>query len=154
MEVLILDEPTSGLDPNQIVEVRDLIRTLGHNKTVILSTHIMQEVQALCQRVIIINKGHLVADEATASLRQKGMGQMAFKVEFSQEVDLQKLQNLPGVSRVIQSGRHAYRIMSAQDVRDHIFRFAVAEKLELRSLQMEEQSLEDIFSQLTKGEKP
>lgn len=150
-EVLILDEPTSGLDPNQILEIRELIRQLGKNKTVIFSTHIMQEVQALCQRVIIINKGTLVADEHTSDLRQRGLGHMMFNVTFSKQIELNDIKEWEGVTHISTQGDGSYRISSSNDIREQLFRLAVQKGVELLHLQREEQNLEDIFSQLTKS---
>src|ERR1700744_654055 len=99
-EVLILDEPTSGLDPNQIIEIRDVIKTLGKNKTVLFSSHILQEVEALCDRVVIINRGRLVADSTLSRLRQEGGGKNIIRVGFRETLDVAKLQPLKGVAGV------------------------------------------------------
>src|SRR6202012_3455220 len=99
-EVLILDEPTSGLDPNQIIEIRDVIKTLGKNKTVLFSSHILQEVEALCDRVVIINRGRLVADSTLSQLRQEGSGKNSIRVAFRETLDVAKLQPLKGVAGV------------------------------------------------------
>lgn len=151
-KVLILDEPTSGLDPNQLVEVRALIRRIGQDKTVILSTHIMQEVTAICNRVIIINKGSLVADDTVESLQSKQKGITVVLVEFKERADKDALMRLPGVRKVEQVGE-ALRIEYAgsTDMREQLFRFAVENTLTLLNLQIEKQSLEDVFQVLTKG---
>ena len=106
-DVIILDEPTSGLDPNQLLEIRRLIRDISVNKTVIFSTHIMQEVQALCQRVVIINRGKLVANSDVASLQAGSRNEKVTLVEFEAPVELEALQSIPGVLRAEDLGRHA-----------------------------------------------
>lgn len=150
-KVLILDEPTSGLDPNQLVEVRNLIRRIGADKTVILSTHIMQEVTAICNRVIIINKGKLVADDSIAGLQSRQKGITVILAEFKEAADKSALMRIPGVTRVEAEGK-ALRIeyTGNADMRELLFRFAVEQKLTLLNLQIEKQSLEDVFQSLTK----
>lgn len=150
-EVLILDEPTSGLDPNQLAEIRELIRNLGREKTVLLSTHIMQEVDAICNRVIIVNRGKIVADNAVAALMQQLGGQQVLMVEFSEAVQIEALQSLKGVSRAEVLGKNKYRVQydPAVDVRESLFQFAVANKKSVLGLQQEQQKLEEIFKQLT-----
>jgi len=149
-DLLILDEPTSGLDPNQLVDVRALIRRIGQDKTVILSTHIMQEVTAICNRVIIINKGSLVADDSIVRLQSKQKGITVVLVEFKETADKGALMRIPGVRRVEDAGQ-ALRIEYAgnADMRELLFRFAVDNKLTLLNLQVEKQSLEEIFKDLT-----
>ncbi len=151
-EVLILDEPTSGLDPNQIVEIRDLIKNFGSNRTVMLSTHIMQEVEAICNRVIIINRGKLVADEQAAALRSY-QGKQMVKVEFSSKVEANVLRGIQGVSDVDHVQENTWLLTSASDadLRKHVFDFAVANDLSVLTIQREEQSMEDIFKKLTGG---
>lgn len=153
-KVLILDEPTSGLDPNQLVEVRSLIKRIGQDKTVILSTHIMQEVTAICNRVVIINKGKLVADDTIESLQTRQKGTTVVLVEFKESAQKQLLQKMSGVQHVEQIG-NAWRITYTgnEDMREKLFRFAVEHKLTLLNLQIEKQSLEDIFHELTKQTK-
>ncbi len=150
-EVLVLDEPTTGLDPNQIIEIRQLIKDISKNKTVIFSTHIMQEVQALCNRVIVINKGHIVADDTVANLLTQSQGQRTFRAEFETTVALEHLQQIPGVTAVTEAGANIYRLYSAEgaDVRAAVFRFAADHQLSLVGLQAEEHSLEHIFKELT-----
>lgn len=148
-EVLILDEPTSGLDPNQLVEIRKLIKEISRNKTVIFSTHIMQEVQALCDRVIVIHRGQLVADDLLKNL----VGQKAnavIVVEFKSPVSADDLLALPGVAKVTIEGGQ-YRVFSRQgaDVRQELFRFASEKDNSLLSLKQEENSMEEIFKSLT-----
>lgn len=148
-QVLILDEPTSGLDPNQITEIRDLIREIGKNKTVILSTHIMQEVKALCNRVVIINKGKLVADETPENLQHDTGNQLVFVAEFKGEFSPKNLHTIQGVEKTVSLGQNKFRIISGRDIREDLFSFAVNNKLVLLSVSMEDQSLEDVFRKLT-----
>ncbi len=150
-KVLILDEPTSGLDPNQLVDVRSLIKEIGKDKTVILSTHIMQEVTAVCDRVIIINKGQIVADDTIDSLQSRQKGYTVVLVEFKETPDKAALQRMTGVQKVEPAGS-AWRITYSgnEDMREKMFRFAVDNKLTLLNLQIEKQSLEDVFHTLTK----
>ena len=150
-KVLILDDPTSGLDPNQLVDVRSLIKEIGKDKTVILSTHIMQEVTAVCDRVIIINKGQIVADDTIDSLQSRQKGYTVVLVEFKETPDKAALQRMTGVQKVEPAGS-AWRITYSgnEDMREKMFRFAVDNKLTLLNLQIEKQSLEDVFHTLTK----
>ena len=148
-QVLILDEPTSGLDPNQITEIRDLIREIGENKTVILSTHIMQEVKALCNRVVIINKGKLVADETPENLQHDTGNQLVFVAEFKGEFSPKNLHTIAGVEKTVSLGQNKFRMMANRDIREDLFAFAVNNKLVLLSVSMEDQSLEDVFRKLT-----
>ena len=158
-DVLILDEPTSGLDPNQLVDIRELIRDLGKEKTVMLSTHIMQEVQAICDRVIIINKGKLVADDRTENLAAAASDHIALTVSFKEEVDAESLSALPGVRSVQALGSNRWKldIDEGQAVRagtsaeEMIFRFAVERGLTLTGSEKEKRNLEDIFRQLTQN---
>jgi ABC-2 type transport system ATP-binding protein len=152
-EVLILDEPTSGLDPNQIVEIRNLIRHIGKEKTVIFSTHIMQEVQALCDRVIIINRGQLVADDPIERLRERGQKEAVVTVEFSQAVSEKLLKALPHVRRVENAGKNRWQLYSddKHDIREAVSRFAAANSLTLLEIRKEEISIEDVFRNLTQS---
>ncbi|MCC7244964.1 MAG: gliding motility-associated ABC transporter ATP-binding subunit GldA [Saprospiraceae bacterium] len=151
-EVLILDEPTSGLDPNQIVEIRQLIKDLGKEKTVILSTHILGEVEAVCDRAIIINKGKLVANAPVQELKQRFSGQNIVTVEFSQKVDERQLS---GIHHVIQvkptNEKLKWQLVSDQshDIRADIFNFAVANRLTLLEMHREQHTVEEVFQQLT-----
>jgi ABC-2 type transport system ATP-binding protein len=150
-KVLILDEPTSGLDPNQLVEIRKLIKDISRNKTVIFSTHIMQEVQALCDRVVVINKGELVADDTlTTLLRRDGKG-TTLLAEFEGNVTAQQLAALKGVRQVTVVEGFKFRIATdgEGDLRPEIFRFAADNNLSLIGLKQEESSLENIFRELT-----
>ncbi len=153
-EVLILDEPTSGLDPNQIVEIRNLIKEAGKEKTVMLSTHIMQEVEAICDRVIIIDNGIVVADEEKKDIysKIKSSGQTV-NVEFDKAADeseLLKIKNVSGVRRV---SNNIWIIESAgeEDIRPLIFSFAVNNNLTVLSMQKKENNIEDVFRRLTNG---
>jgi ABC-2 type transport system ATP-binding protein len=150
-KVLIMDEPTTGLDPNQLEEIRALIKTLGKQKTVMLSTHIMQEVEAVCDRVIIINKGEIVANESTFAL-QKTSNKQIYTVEFDKPVSKNSLKAIEGVTDVTQMNDTTWHIStnSDRDIRKEIFDFAVHNKLTVLTLNREEQKLEDVFKQLTK----
>jgi ABC-2 type transport system ATP-binding protein len=150
--ILILDEPTSGLDPNQLAEVRKLIKDISKDKTVIFSTHIMQEVQALCDRVIVINKGEIVADDLLSDLLTASGGQTSVVVEFEGVVDAGGLNTLKGVTAVQSlEGGTRFRIVSEPgvDIRPEVFRFAADRNLSLVGLRQEESSLENIFRELT-----
>ncbi|GEP94645.1 gliding motility-associated ABC transporter ATP-binding subunit GldA [Chitinophaga cymbidii] len=148
-EVLILDEPTSGLDPNQLAEIRALIKSLGENKTVMLSTHIMQEVEAVCSRVIIINKGTIIADDAISAL-QKGSGGY-IQVSFGEAVSPAELEALPGVTRAVAAEGHQWRLYTAdaETVRKNLLQFALINNRNILSLQSNSHSLEDVFRELT-----
>lgn len=150
-KVLILDEPTTGLDPNQILEIRSLIKSISKNKTVIFSTHIMQEVSALCDRVIVINKGELVADDSLSNLIKLQGARISLVVEFEGTVNEQDLAKISGVEGVAKLGKGTFRIQASEgaDVRPEIFRFAADRKLSLLGLKQEEGSLENIFRELT-----
>lgn len=150
-KVLIMDEPTTGLDPNQLEEIRSLIIKLGKEKTVMLSTHIMQEVEAVCDRVIIINKGSIVANDQTQSLQQNTSRQV-ITVEFDGAVNKQDLKNIPGVEDVASTGDNSWKIVASleSDVRKELFNYAVKNNRSVLTLNREEQKLEDVFKQLTK----
>ncbi|MCC7505913.1 MAG: gliding motility-associated ABC transporter ATP-binding subunit GldA [Saprospiraceae bacterium] len=151
-EVLILDEPTSGLDPNQIVEIRQLIKDLGKEKTVILSTHILGEVEAVCDRAIIINKGKLVADAPINELKQQFTGQTIVTVEFAEKTDAAALGKIAQVKSVKAIGPNRWQLNAAvdRDIRAEVFNFAVSNRLTLLELHRETFSMEEIFQQLTK----
>lgn len=150
-KVLILDEPTSGLDPNQLVEIRKLIKDISRNKTVIFSTHILQEVEALCDRVIVIRKGKLVADDSLANLRARKHS-AALLIQFDRHVTRESLLEIPFVAEVLTVSENSYRIIAEgnQDLRPEIFRFAADKNLSLVGLRQEENSLESIFHELTR----
>lgn len=149
-QVLVLDEPTTGLDPNQIIEIRKLIKEISVSKTVIFSTHIMQEVQAICNRVIVINQGELVADAPVADLL-KSQPQVQIIVEFDKPIDEQKLAALVGVQQLVVVSTGVYKLTVAQgaDLRPEVFRFATENNLSLVGLKQEQLSLEEIFRSLT-----
>ena len=160
-KILILDEPTSGLDPNKIVEIRNLIRQLGQEKTLILSTHILPEVQASCSRVIIISKGKIVADGSTSELQSRFQGNEVYYLELEKpegedgETLRTQLQNIPSVSSVEQVGdaddivRLRLETSHGVDIRKSIFQFSVGKRWTLLELHREQTSLEDVFHELT-----
>lgn len=149
--VLILDEPTTGLDPNQLVDIRQLIKNIGKEKTVILSTHIMQEVEAICDRVVIINKGKIVADDKTSFLQQKSESETIILVEFDKPVSIDKLNTISGIKKVLSVNDKTFKIIGpkGQDLRPLIFNFAVQNSLAVITMQKEENSLESVFRLLT-----
>lgn len=150
-EVLILDEPTTGLDPNQIIEIRDLIQNVSKDKTVIFSTHIMQEVQALCSRVLIINNGKLVADDVPEKLTNIQKESVVISVEFSEKIDPESIKAIKGVISVKQ--KDLIILVEAEkdmDVRPAIFKFASENGFTLVGMSQESNSMEDVFRQLTK----
>jgi len=148
-DVLILDEPTTGLDPNQLVDIRHLIKTIGKEKTVFLSTHIMQEVEAMCDRVIILNKGEIVANKTLAELRA-GKTQTVI-VEFDYRVEDAFLKRLPKAKEVINTQGFVYEITfdSMEDMRAHVFDFAHDNALKILQLNQKNESLESLFRNLT-----
>jgi ABC-2 type transport system ATP-binding protein len=152
-EILILDEPTSGLDPNQLVEIRNLIKTIGREKTVMLSTHIMQEVEAICNHTIIINKGKIVANDTTENLRPGVQSSEALLVEFDRVVEERQLMAVKGVKSALPSGKNSWVLMaeSTEDLRTAMFDFAVSNQMKILSLTKKEKSLEEIFMDLTKS---
>jgi ABC-2 type transport system ATP-binding protein len=150
-EVLILDEPTSGLDPNQLAEIRGLIRQIGKEKTVMFSTHIMQEVEAICDRVIIINKGKTVADAKAGEIGKQTSG-YTIHVEFDKEVSAKRLLEIKGVNTVKKVGAQNWDLHAegSDDIRPAIFNFAVQNQLTVLTINRTEQRLEEIFQQLTR----
>jgi len=150
--VLILDEPTTGLDPNQLVEIRQLIRTIGKEKTVILSTHVMQEVEAICDRVIIINKGKIVADDTTQLLQQQAADQGVIIVEFDKTVQEGLLKKVNGLvsAELIRTNTWKLKGRKGTDIRQEIFRFSNENGLSILTLQKEESNIESVFHQLTR----
>jgi ABC-2 type transport system ATP-binding protein len=163
-EVLILDEPTSGLDPNQIVEIRNLIRQLGRAKTVVLSTHILSEVQATCDRVIIINEGTIVADGTLEQLQQDFRGSEKISLELKTRATnamteiYPKFKDIQHVDSVEYSGQegevHKFSILAEKgfDIREEIFRRAVSEGWILMEMSRKATSLEEVFHKLTTAE--
>lgn len=150
-EVLILDEPTSGLDPNQIIEIRDLILRIGKEKTVLLSTHIMQEVQAMCSRVIIINNGKIVANDAIEKLQQQDAGDHALVVSFEKHVDEKLLKHLKNVNRKEDLGNNRWKLYTSQPdiLRKEVMKWALENDINISALQSETNTMEDVFRNYT-----
>ncbi len=150
-EVLILDEPTSGLDPNQLVEIRELILRIGKEKTVLLSTHIMQEVEAMCSRVIIISNGSIVADDTIEKLQQVNTDGEGLVVTFDAQVDEQFFAELKNLSRTENMGGKTWKLYSSRpdELRKEIMQAALDKDVNINSIQTEQQSLEDVFRSLT-----
>jgi ABC-2 type transport system ATP-binding protein len=148
-EVLILDEPTTGLDPNQLVEIRQLIQNIGETKTVMLSTHIMQEVEAICDRVIIIKDGEIVADDSTKHIQQQQTDLLTIFVEFDTVVSKNQLQNINGVKTAKLVEDNKWVISSAKDVRAHVAKFAQQNDMLILTIRLEEKSMEEVFKDLT-----
>ncbi|HMK02639.1 MAG TPA: gliding motility-associated ABC transporter ATP-binding subunit GldA [Ferruginibacter sp.] len=151
-EVLILDEPTSGLDPNQIVEIREVIKKLGEHKTVLFSSHILQEVQAICDRVIIISKGKIVADDTLGILQNGKEGSHVVLVQFKENVSVDKLKALKDVTAVEQFETTNYKLqtLNPESVRKQLLELSLQNNLNIVSLQSESNSLEEVFKTLTK----
>ena len=149
--VLILDEPTSGLDPNQLIDIRGLIRDLGTEKTVLLSTHIMQEVEALCDKVIIINKGVVVANDNIENLTQSQSDNVLI-VEFDGEVSIEMLRNIVGLKQAksISNNHWILESKSDLDIRQDLMRWSLNNNVIIKSMQREETSIEECFQRLTK----
>lgn len=152
-EVLILDEPTTGLDPNQIIEIRNLISGIAKDKTVMLSTHILQEVEAICDRVIVLNNGKLVADGSAKAITedQNQSGQTVY-VEFKEEVRKKTLERIDGINTIEQIDRNAFLLagMSGKDLRESVFQFALENQLIILSMQKKGDNLEAAFRKLTR----
>ena len=149
-EVLILDEPTTGLDPNQLVEIRELIRQIGKQKTVLLSTHIMQEVEAICDRVIILSKGQIVADDKAKTLQQELEHQTVY-VEFDSAVTKAQLSKIPNVSKVEALDKGwLIESIAPEDLRKSVAQYAQAQNWLILTLNIEQKSLEEVFKELTK----
>lgn len=154
-EVLILDEPTSGLDPNQIIEIRNVIKTQGTNKTVLFSSHILQEVEAICDRVVIINKGKIVADDQLQRLRNQGKQSNLVRVSFKEALEAEWIQRLPACNSVEKTDPFTWSVSTTapEQLRKQLLELALQHNLNIVSLQTDSQSLEDIFRQLTKVSK-
>ena len=148
-EILILDEPTTGLDPNQLIEIRKLIRQLGEEKIVLLSTHILSEVESVCDRVIIIREGEVVADESLETLR-KGQQQIV-QVEFDYRIETEALAKIPGINKVVNTFDFNYELYCSneEDVRPRVFDFAHDNKLKILSLNQKNENLAELFNALT-----
>lgn len=150
-EILILDEPTSGLDPHQLEEMRSLILTIGKTKTVMLSTHIMQEVEAVCDRVVIIKEGRIVADDTKTEIRQHSTVKQTIFVEFDKAVDYRQLLRIEGVSSVKQTEHHQWLIECTADARLAIAHYAQEQQLLVLTMRLEEKSMEEVFKERTKS---
>lgn len=152
-EVLILDEPTSGLDPNQIHEIRNLIRSIGATKTIMLSTHIMQEVEAICDRAVIIHKGRIVADDATRNLASTVRNKNRITVEFSGKITKEDLKRIAGISNIDQKNQNTWVIETDanRDIREDLFKLAVNKESGILSMNKEELRLEEVFQILTQN---
>ncbi|UXP32526.1 gliding motility-associated ABC transporter ATP-binding subunit GldA [Reichenbachiella agarivorans] len=151
-EVLILDEPTTGLDPNQILEIRKLIKQVSKDKTVIFSSHIMQEVQALCDRVVLINKGKIIADKTIVEFSKGLKSEVVIQIDFKEDIDITILESIESLSVVQRLDKGIYRIQTSnsEEARSAIFKQAAEKNLPLVGLQEQGDSLEDIFHELTK----
>lgn len=147
--VLILDEPTTGLDPNQLIEIRELIKKVGKTKTIFLSTHIMREVEAVCDQVLIINKGQIVADKRMDELRNEN--EQIIMVEFDLRIEIEALKGLPKLAQVNNLGKELYelRFESETDMRSVVFDFAQENDLKILQLSRKIKNLEDMFHELT-----
>jgi ABC-2 type transport system ATP-binding protein len=150
-EVLVLDEPTTGLDPNQIIEIRDVIRELGKTKTILFSSHILQEVEAICDRVIIINKGQLIIDENLSQLQLSADKQLFVLVEYKENVDLSQVSAIPGVITAEQLSGNSFQIRTEnpESVKRSLLEHSLSHNLNIVSLQTGERKLEEVFRELT-----
>ncbi len=148
---MILDEPTTGLDPNQIIEIREVIKKLGKHKTILFSSHILQEVEAICDRVVIINKGTLVADDTLSVLRSQSQENHTIKVQFEESIDGTLLSTLPGVESLNQLTGNEWELScrNTNDVKRMLLEWSLQQKLNIVSLQSGEQRLEEVFRNLT-----
>jgi len=149
-KVLILDEPTTGLDPNQIVEIRQLIKELGKNKTVLFSSHILQEVESICDRIIIINKGKIVADDTLVNLQSSNKSANIVIIEFGKKINVDLLKNLDGVENA-EENESLYTIQTSDPdkVKKLLLEFSIQNNLDILSLQSKSKSLEEVFRNLT-----
>lgn len=150
-EVLILDEPTSGLDPNQLADIRQLIKNIGREKTVILSTHIMQEVEAICNRAIIIHQGRIVADDKTSVLTKTFSGKQSFVVEFENGIDLNIIKSIKGLTHFKQLDDQSWLLEPStyKDFSQTLMQWAIDNHITIRSMRQSESTMEEIFRQLT-----
>ncbi len=150
-EVLILDEPTSGLDPNQIIEIRDVIKKLGEQKTILFSSHIMQEVEAICDRVIIINKGQIVADDLLNNLQNGKAGMHFVSVVFKEKVNKDMFGNLIDCNQIVFQNEHSFTVQTIhpESIRKQIMQMSLDKELNIISMNSERQQLEEIFKSLT-----
>jgi len=149
--VLILDEPTGGLDPNQIIEIREVIKDLGKEKTVLFSSHILQEVESICDRVVIINKGNIVADDTLSNLQKANNAYHIVMVQFSSAIDVQELLKLDGVQKIEEEKSFIYKIQTTdpENLKRQILKISLEKNLNILSLQSEIKSLEEVFRNLT-----
>ncbi len=147
-EVLVLDEPTSGLDPNQLEDIRALIKRIGKEKTVLLSTHIMQEVEAICNRAIIIKRGQIVADSPVSELKS-ARGKIVFHLQVDKPLSLSKLEKIEGVLKVVETQKCRYKITSGKAIGPDLTAFVAREACTIEELRREEMTLEDVFKSLT-----
>ena len=152
-EVLILDEPTTGLDPNQIIEIREVIKRLGKDKTVLFSSHILQEVEAICDRVIIINRGNIVADDLLSNLQKASPAIQTISVQFKESVSIDWLSSLQAVTSIkdIAPGSFNIQCTNAETVKKQLLQLSIDKNLNIVSLQSIEHSLEEVFRELTGG---
>ncbi|MEY2916575.1 MAG: gliding motility-associated transporter ATP-binding subunit GldA [Bacteroidota bacterium] len=152
-DVLILDEPTSGLDPNQIVEIREVIKELGKDKTVLFSSHIMQEVEAICDRVIIINKGNIVADDKLSNLQKSTTGNHIVLVQFKENIAIEMLQTIKEVISINQPSAYNFQLSTKnpESIRKQLMQLSLQNNWNIVSLQSENNSLEEVFRNLTSG---
>jgi ABC-2 type transport system ATP-binding protein len=150
-EVLILDEPTSGLDPNQLAEIREVIKTLGQEKTVLLSSHIMQEIEAVCDRIIIINEGKMVADAPIDELKQRSRGRIKIKLELDHQMDEKRLASIAGVHSVKHIEKANYELWSTDqaDIRPAVYQYIKSSNHMLLGMNKVELSVEEVFQALT-----
>ena len=150
-EVLMLDEPTSGLDPNQIVEIRNVIKALAQEKTILFSSHIMQEVEAICDRVIIINKGNIVADDQLINLQKLNGTQQQVRVEFKENINVAWLEDLKEVNNInqVQPSLFIIQCTNSEAIKKQLLQMSIEKNLNIVSLQSEEQSLENVFRAFT-----
>jgi len=151
-EILILDEPTSGLDPNQLVEIRNLISQIGQEKTVLLSTHILQEVEAICDRVIVIDQGRVIADKQADELKEAGLDRLqTIHIETGSETDPKIWEKLPFVDhvKILHDNQLLLETRETRDVRADVFNFAVNQGLTILSLTLKKKSLEEVFREIT-----
>ncbi len=150
-EVLILDEPTTGLDPNQIIEVRDLIKQVGQSKTVMLSTHIMQEVQAICEKVIIIKQGEIVANAKADELTNMALNQKhEIWCEFTSEINKEELLKIEEINSIDTIASKQYKLICDKDIRENLFDWAIQHQLKIITLKEDKKSMEDVFRELTR----
>lgn len=150
-EVLILDEPTSGLDPNQIIEIRQVIKDLGKNKTVLFSSHILQEVESICDRIVIINKGTIAADDTLSNLRLSNKANHTVIVQFAENIDINILAAIEGVQKADEEKNFLYKLQTSnpENVKKHLLKLSLQNNLNILLLQSESKSLEEVFRNLT-----